>query len=89
MCSSDLGEGAHDVSVHVTTVADAIREQDAAIQQIAGSLEKNARMAGENSNASESSSSTAQRLDELADALKRSVDRYKVGMAPGGMPTPA
>ena len=84
-----IGEGSRDVSVHVTTVADAIREQDAAIQQIAGSLEKNARMAGENSNASESSSSTAQRLDQLAEALKRSVDRYKVAMAAGQFPSPA
>jgi methyl-accepting chemotaxis protein len=70
-------------------VADAIREQDAAIQQIAGSLEKNARMAGENSSASESSSSTAQRLDDLADALKRSVDRYKVDQIPTKMPLAA
>ena len=84
-----IGEGSRDVTAHVTTVADAIREQDAAIQNIAGSLEKNARMAGENSTASESSSSTAQRLDELAEALKRSVDRYKVDQLGTEMPLAA
>jgi hypothetical protein len=77
-----IGEGSHEVSAHVTTIADAIREQDTAIQQIAENLEKNAQMAGENSGASESSSSTAQHLDRLAEALKRSVDRYKVGLTP-------
>jgi methyl-accepting chemotaxis protein len=73
-----IGEGSHEVDNHVKVIAEAIREQDSAIQQIAVNLEKIAQMAEENSGASTSSSATAAHLNDLADDLRQSVTHLKV-----------
>ncbi len=65
-------------SEHVATIIDAISEQDSAIQQIAGNVEKIACMTEENSSAAAASTQTAQALSQLSQELKQSVARYKV-----------
>ncbi|MDP2695428.1 MAG: methyl-accepting chemotaxis protein, partial [Gallionella sp.] len=60
------------------SIADAVREQDVAIQQVAANVEKIAQMAEENSAAAASSSDTAIQLDRLSGELKDSVARFKV-----------
>jgi methyl-accepting chemotaxis protein len=73
-----IGEDAREVANNVQSIADAVREQDAAIHQVATNIEKIAQMAEENSAATASSSDTASQLDRLSGALKDSVDRFKV-----------
>jgi len=73
-----MGEDSREVDSHVNIISDAIREQDAAIQQVAVSIEKIAQMAEENSGAAASSSETAIKLNVLADAVKKSVSHYKI-----------
>ncbi len=73
-----IGDDAREVANNVQSIADAIREQDAAIHQVVTNVEKIAQMAEENSAATASSSDTASQLDRLSGALKDSVERFKV-----------
>jgi len=73
-----IGDDSNEVASNVQSIADAIREQDAAIHQVAANIEKIAHMAEENSSATASSSDTAIQLDRLSGALKESVARFKV-----------
>ncbi|HEU0283454.1 MAG TPA: methyl-accepting chemotaxis protein, partial [Gallionella sp.] len=73
-----IGDDSREVASNVQSIADAIREQDAAIHQVAANIEKIAQMAEENSSATASSSDTAAQLDRLSSALKESVARFKV-----------
>ena len=73
-----IGRDSGAVSSNVQSIADAIREQDAAIQQVAGNIERIAQMTEENSAAAAASSETASRLDDLAGQLRGSVTRYRV-----------
>jgi len=73
-----IGDDSNEVASNVQSIANAIREQDAAIHQVAANIEKIAHMAEENSSATASSSDTAIQLDRLSGALKDSVARFKV-----------
>ncbi|MBI1888177.1 MAG: methyl-accepting chemotaxis protein [Nitrosomonadales bacterium] len=73
-----IGDDAREVAINVRGIIDALREQDAAIQQVAENVEKIARMAEENSAAAASSSDTADHLDRLSGALKGSAARFRV-----------
>ena len=73
-----IGDDSREVAGNVQSIVDAVREQDAAIQQVAANVEKIAQMAEENSAAAASNSDTATQLDELSGALKDSVTHFKV-----------
>ncbi len=73
-----IGDDSREVASNVQSITDAVREQDAAIHQVAVNVEKIAQMAEENSAAAASSSDTAVQLDRLSGALKDSVARFKV-----------
>ncbi|HEU0234719.1 MAG TPA: methyl-accepting chemotaxis protein [Gallionella sp.] len=73
-----IGDDSREVASNVQSIADAVREQDVAIQQVAANVEKIAQMAEENSAAAASSSDTAIQLDRLSSVLKDSVARFKV-----------
>jgi methyl-accepting chemotaxis protein len=73
-----IGDDSNDVANNVQSIANAIREQDTAIHQVAANIEKIAQMAEENCSATASSSDTAIQLDRLSGALKDSVARFKV-----------
>ncbi|MDO9596389.1 MAG: methyl-accepting chemotaxis protein [Azoarcus sp.] len=61
----------------VRIIADAVREQDAAVQQVADNIEKIAQMTEENSAAAQVAATTALRLDELSGKLRGAVERYR------------
>ena len=63
---------------NVQNIADAVREQDAAIQQVAVNVEKIAQMAEDNSAAAALSNDTAAQLDKLSCTLKGSVACFRV-----------
>jgi methyl-accepting chemotaxis protein len=67
-----------EVASNVKSIVDAVREQDAAIQQVAANVEKIAQMTEENSAAAAASSDTAIHLDSMSSALKDSVAHFKV-----------
>ncbi|MDD5384334.1 MAG: methyl-accepting chemotaxis protein [Gallionella sp.] len=73
-----IGDDSREVASNVQSIADAVREQDVAIQQVAANVEKIAQMAEENSATAASSSDTAIQLDRLSGVLKDSVARFKV-----------
>jgi methyl-accepting chemotaxis protein len=73
-----IGDDSRVVAANVRGIADAIREQDAAIHQVAANIEKIAQMAEKNSTATASSSDTAVQLDRLSGELKGLVARFKV-----------
>jgi len=72
-----IGDSSNEVAANVQGIADAIREQDAAIHQVAANVEKIAQMTEQNSLAATSNSKTAAQLDSLAEALKASVARFR------------
>ena len=72
-----IDEDSRDVASHVQSIADAIREQDAAIHQVAANMEKIAQMTEENSAAAAASGDTAIRLDRLADGLRTAVGKFR------------
>lgn len=73
-----IGEESHLVVSHVQNIADAIREQDMAIQQVAINLEKIAQMTEQSRAAAVANSDTASNLETLANSLKASVGQFKV-----------
>ena len=72
-----IGEGAQNVSDTVRLISDALKEQDAAIHQVAVSIETIAQMTDENSHATEANNRTAADLDRLALELRESVAGFK------------
>ncbi|MCK0509625.1 methyl-accepting chemotaxis protein [Aromatoleum buckelii] len=70
------GESAS-AAINVRSIADAVREQDAAVHQVANSIEKIAQMTEENSVAAEAAAETAARLDALSGKLLDQVARYR------------
>lgn len=73
-----IGEESQLVVSHVQNIADAIREQDMAIQQVAINLEKIAQMTEQSRAAGVANSDTASNLETLANSLKASVGQLKV-----------
>ncbi|MBI5627181.1 MAG: methyl-accepting chemotaxis protein, partial [Nitrosomonadales bacterium] len=73
-----IGDDSREVAGNVQSIVDAIREQDAAIQQVAANIEKIAQMSEENSAAAAASNDTAVQLDRLSGTLRGSVVRFKV-----------
>jgi methyl-accepting chemotaxis protein len=70
--------GSERVRGTVTDIAGSIREQDAAVQQIAANIERIAQMTEENSASAAGNSDTAAHLDRLANSLQASVSRFRV-----------
>jgi len=64
-------------AANVRSIADAVREQDAAVQQVADNIERIAQMTEENSATAQAAAATALRLDELSGKLRSTVQRYK------------
>jgi methyl-accepting chemotaxis protein len=65
----------------VTSVADitaALREQTSTVHQVAGEVEAIARMVSENTAAVDDMATTSTRLNQLSNALKRSVAQFQV-----------
>ncbi len=73
-----IGRDSGAVAANVQSIADAIREQDAAIHQVAVNIERIAQMTENSSAAAAASSETAARLDALAGELRGVVARYRV-----------
>ena len=72
--SGDTGR----VTESVRTIADAVREQDVAVQQVAQRIEQIAQMTEENNAAAGNAADTARHLDVLAGKLHEAVARFKV-----------
>jgi methyl-accepting chemotaxis protein len=62
----------------VRSIADAVREQDAAVQQVARRIEQIAQMTEENTAAARSAADAARHLDALAGKLREAVGRFRV-----------
>jgi methyl-accepting chemotaxis protein len=73
-----IGDDSREVASNVQNIIDAIREQDAAIHQVATNIEKIAQMAEENSATAASNNDTAMQLDGLSATLKKSVIQFRV-----------
>lgn len=73
-----IGRASNEVAQNVRSVADAVREQNAAVQQVAENIERIAQMTDENSAAASATSETAEGLERLAGELRNSVGRFKV-----------
>ncbi len=80
-----IGRGSDQINERVREIAGSVRESDAAIQDITGRMEEIARMTEESHSISEGTGRTASRLDELAGALHRSVEQYRID-APAAEP---
>lgn len=66
------------VSEAVKSISDAIREQDVAVQQVALQIEQIAQMTEANTASAQAAAVTSRKLEELAQGLRSSVDRFKV-----------
>ena len=72
-----VGADSGEVAQNVQAIAEAIREQDAAVQQVASNIERIAQMTETNSAAAAGAAETACRLDGLVGRLRESVSRYR------------
>ncbi|WP_371324822.1 methyl-accepting chemotaxis protein [Dechloromonas sp. ZY10] len=73
-----IGDGSTQVVEHVQGIADAVREQDGAIQQVAGNIEQIAQMTDESRRAALANGETAHSLEALAARLQEAVARYRI-----------
>ena len=73
-----IGDNSGRIAQSVQGIASAIREQDAAIQQVAVNVERIAQMTDENSGAARGNTETASRLDQLSAALAQLVHRFRL-----------
>jgi methyl-accepting chemotaxis protein len=73
-----VGEGSREVASNVLSISSALNAQDAAMHQIAESLETIARMTEDNSAAALTNSKTATELDGLSHELRQAVAVFKV-----------
>lgn len=69
--------GSRKVAENVLAISGALREQDAAIRQVAVSIEQIAQRTELNNEAVQSNNLTAHRLDDLARELRAVVERFK------------
>ncbi len=72
-----IDAGSQDVSSNVSAISYALKEQDAAIRQVAISIEAIAQKTERNNQAAESNNATARELDTLAGNLRSSVARFR------------
>jgi len=72
-----IDAGSQEVANNVLAISSALQEQDAAIRQVARSIEQIAEMTGRNTQAAESNNATAHELDALASELRNNVSRFK------------
>ncbi|MDX9994637.1 MAG: methyl-accepting chemotaxis protein [Rhodocyclaceae bacterium] len=72
-----IDAGSQDVSSNVSAISYALKEQDAAIRQVAISIEAIAHKTERNNQAAESNNATARELDTLAGNLRTSVARFR------------
>lgn len=72
--STDTGR----VTESVRTIADAVREQDVAVQQVAQRIEQIAQMTEENTAAASNAADTAHDLDVLAGKLRAAMVRFSI-----------
>jgi methyl-accepting chemotaxis protein len=72
--SADTGR----ITESVRNIADAVREQDIAVQQVAQRMEQIAQMTEENTAAAANAADTARQLDGLAGNLREAVGLFKV-----------
>jgi methyl-accepting chemotaxis protein len=75
---TEIQSGAHQVLVAVDDISNALREQSAASEHIAQSVEKVARMSEDNSLAVNEVLQAANQLEHLAVAMKSSVGQFRV-----------
>lgn len=73
-----IGLGSKTVSEHVQSIADAISEQDLAVQQVAANIEKISLMTERSRAGALTNSSTAIQLEELSRTLAMSVQRFRI-----------
>jgi methyl-accepting chemotaxis protein len=62
----------------VSEITDAIREQGAAVNNIAVNVERIAQMSEESSAAADSSSDTAAALNKIAQDMRKIIEQYKI-----------
>lgn len=72
--SADTAE----VTESVRNIADSVREQDIAVQEVAQRMEQIAQMTDENTAAAANAADTARHLDDLAGKLRDAVSKFKV-----------
>lgn len=73
-----IDDSSTQVVSHVQNIANAIREQNSAIQQIAGNMEQIAELTEKSRVIAVSNNGTAHQLEALADNLRGSVQRFRV-----------
>ena len=73
-----VGEGSREVETNVLSISSALNAQDAAMHQIAESVETIARMTEDNSAVAATNSRTATELDGLSHQLREAVAVFKV-----------
>ena len=72
-----VGTDSANAAENVRAISDAVQEQDAAIHQVAASIEDIVKITDQNSAAADDAAQTAARLDQLAEQLRASVARFK------------
>lgn len=73
-----VGENTHQTTNSVCNIANSVREQNAAVQQVAQRIEHIAQMTEENASAARSAAETAKQLDEMSAHLRDALGRFKV-----------
>jgi len=73
-----IGDNSSQVVSHVHSIADAIQEQDQALQQVATNVEQIAQLTEKSREVADNNSRTADQLNALAARLKEIVGRFKV-----------
>ncbi|MCL2076755.1 MAG: methyl-accepting chemotaxis protein [Betaproteobacteria bacterium] len=73
------------VAEAVTEISSALKEESEAVQEISRHMESIAQMTDENNAATEETASSVKRLEQLMDAVKAAMARFKVGSAPGNL----
>ena len=73
-----IKDSSGDVTVAVTSISDALKEQSAAVHEIAKNIEQITAMADMNSETAQESARCAATLDKLAHTLNQSVKRFEI-----------
>jgi methyl-accepting chemotaxis protein len=72
-----IGQGGENLNIRMKEIANSIKECDLAVQGIAKQMEMIAQMTEENSAATAYTGDTAKHLDDLAESLRHSIEKYK------------
>jgi methyl-accepting chemotaxis protein len=72
-----VGDDSANAADNVRAISDAVQEQDAAIHQVAASIEDIVKITDQNSAAADEAAQTSARLDQLAGQLRASVARFR------------